>query len=164
MTKEEKLAINGKMEEKGRQLFEQFFNKNKHFEIECINFFKEKFNTVDVEYYSGFTNFTKTYAEIKTRKYLSTKKWDDKPEGWILEKHKYDQLKKKIGNTIDRMVYINIFLDGIAIWDLTYFIDKYDWYIEVLSTDHYREEKKEKFVKFLKIEDATHFFKHDFKF
>lgn len=117
-----------------------------------IIFTNYKYEQYDGTFYSANT---KTYFEIKTRNYLSNDSFPGKPNGWVIEKKKYDFLKElqKTETEKCRYLYINIFLDKMVIWDLT------DLTIDTWSIDSFRKnnvsnETKEKEVSFLKVENS----------
>ena len=88
-------------------------------------------------------NFTRTISEIKVRniKYKSTQ------GGFFIQKDKYDYLMAQ-GEKYDRIEYINIFEDGILIWDLKK-LNTPTFHTEFLPTNNHSDSTKEKEVGFL---------------
>lgn len=108
--------------------------------------------STDATYYSGFT---KTKVELKKRKHLHTKKWEGRPDGFIFEKTKYDDLM--LATDCPDKTFITIFLDKVVIWNIG--VMNLEFKPDLLSkntANNPKNEKKLKDVVYLTIEQASH--------
>ena len=88
-------------------------------------------------------NFTRTISEIKVRN-IEYKKTQG---GFFIQKDKYDYLMAQ-GEKYDRIEYINIFPDGIIVWDLKK-LNTPTFHKEILPVNNHSNSSKEKEVGFL---------------
>ena len=136
-------------ENKGRGKFLEFSKTNDR--IWAISFSEKRFDSWDVKFFSGLTSFV---GEIKNRDIESTKIWPNQPEGFILEKKKYDCLHSHPEET---KAFITIFNNELVIWDITKL--KPEWIEMKYATTHKRENKRIKVVSYLTLGMATYRYK-----
>jgi hypothetical protein len=94
-----------------RLLFKQYLKSDNSF---CYKFTPfDGTDQHDVTYYTLHYGLKSSLVEIKVRNI----NYQDINGGYYIEKPKYDYLMSK-ANQYDEVLYINIFPDGILIWDL----------------------------------------------
>jgi hypothetical protein len=109
-----------------------------------------QYHPYDTNYFSGYSTFN---AEIKCRNFNINDTFRGKPNGWMLERHKYDELKK----TTDEITYINFFHDGYVIWNLTNSIIT-EWYLYDMPVNNQSDDDSTRFkqVAYLPLSAASH--------
>lgn len=126
-----------------RLLFKQYLKDNTNSFNYCYTPF-DSFEKHDLTYTSIVDlKLVRTVSEIKVRniKYKSTQ------GGFFIQKDKYDYLIS-LADKYDKIEYINIFEDGILIWDLKK-LKTPIFHTEILPTNNHSSSKKEKEVGFL---------------
>lgn len=132
-------------EKKGRDIFKKLIDSKCY----DFNFSNEEFSSWDVMFISGITSIA---AEIKNRDIPSTIQYKD-GNGFILEKTKYDGLKK-LG--LDRSIFFTIFTDQMVGWDITDMNP--EWQQKLYSSDRFRRRKIMKTLTYLHLTGATYFY------
>lgn len=147
------------LENQGRKLFMDFALNLP--EVDHIHFTQGQFNSTDIYYMSGYAE---TFSELKTRDYKHTQRWNGTPDGWIFEKHKWNELKAINATAHTHSTYINIFQDAMVVWDLTHMKEEeMGWFWKKTNKNHLCQEKIWKEVCFLPISKASHIYLHEFK-
>jgi hypothetical protein len=133
----------------GREQFKKFSETNN--QILNLTFSEGEYDRYDGTMLSGYSLVS---IEIKKRKHSYNTMWQGQPEGFILEKTKYDGLKSV---DCDEQMFITIFDDGIVIWNLTHM--KPEWITRKYASNHTRQMKMNKEVTYLTLEQASHIYK-----
>ena len=132
---------------------EAFLIHSANMNITDVKFTDWTYEQYDGTYYSANTL---TFFEIKVRNCSGGAKFTGKPEGFILEKKKYDFLKDLQSKETKKSsyVYINIFSDCIVIWDITN-LNIINWKEDNFRKDNVQMKQIPKKITYLKIKDRS---------
>lgn len=128
-----------------RLIFKQYLKSNNSF---CFKFTPfDGCDQHDVTYYSIDNGITSSIAELKVRNI----NYKDTHGGFFIQKDKYDYLMSQ-AKQYDEVLYINIFPDGIIIWDLKK-ISTPEFKTHSLPTNNHSNSQKEKEAGYLQFWD-----------
>lgn len=128
-----------------RLLFKQYLKNNNSF---CFKFTPfDGTDQYDVTYFTLHYGLKSAIAEIKVRniRYQDT-------NGFFLQKDKYDYLMSN-ASKYDEVLYINIFPDGILIWDLKKILTP-TFNVQTLPKNNHSNSQKEKEAGYLQFWDC----------
>lgn len=136
-----------------RLLFKQYLKSNNSF---CFKFTPfDGIDQHDVTYYTLADGLKTSLAEIKVR----CINYKDTNGGFYIEKTKYDYLMSNASN-YDEILYINIFSDGILIWDLKT-CPQPIFHQEELPKNNHSNSTKEKAAGYLQFWDVKEYITMD---